>query len=44
MTSLFVGIPPLVSMFAPTIVLLQAAVLGFVVTSYLVLHGKVKHP
>ena len=44
MTSLFVGVSPFVLLFAPTAIVLQLAVLGFVVISYLVLHGKVKHP
>lgn len=44
MTSLFVGVSPVALLFLPTAILLQLAVLGFFVVSYLVLHGKVKHP
>jgi len=44
MTSLFVGVGPFFSTFIPSIIILQVFVLGALVTSYLVLHRKVKHP
>jgi len=43
MTSLVVGVLPVYSVFLPTVLIMQAALLGFFVASYLILHRKTKH-